>query len=129
MEKRFCRSIFLTNNGKQVVVLPFNTTPCQAWASKHCVRFSAHTLSKFTRFACTRFGATQSLRLGTPLRREHQASPMSCYDSRANCPINLQVIVNGFRLNYHCQKSIPKIFDRLLFHNQKGDKNSEEWIL
>src|SRR5579859_6854943 len=86
MEKRFCRSIFLANNYKQVV-LPFNTTPCQAWASKHCVRFSAHTLSKFSQFTCICFGATQSLRLGTPLRREHQASPMSRYGSRANCPI------------------------------------------
>ena len=30
------------------------------------------------------------------LRREHQASPRSCYGSRANCPINFQVFVNGF---------------------------------
>jgi hypothetical protein len=50
----------------------------------------------FSRFACIRVSATQSLKLGILLLREHQASPMSCYCSRAKCSINLQVIVNRF---------------------------------
>src|SRR5881394_2127725 len=104
MEKRFYRSIFLTNNSEYVIVLPFNTTPRQVWASKPCGRYSARTLSKYTQFSRSCFGATQSLRLGILLRREHQASPRSCYGPRANCPINFQfivnfqVIVNGFSL-------------------------------
>jgi hypothetical protein len=44
-----------------------------------------------------------ALSTGIPLRREHQASLMSCYGSRANCPINLQVIVNGFNLTQNRQ--------------------------
>src|SRR5579859_5532986 len=51
---------------------------------------------------------------GTPLRREHQASPMSCYGSRANCPINLQVIVNGFSCSIYGSHRIVNCVSRVI---------------
>src|SRR5579859_7580749 len=60
---------------------------------------------------------------GTPLRREHQASPMSCYGSRANCPINLQVIVNGFSAVFmDVAGAFNNIHHERLLHNMKKRK-------